>query len=115
MQTAPAKHPASIEPYFFIWCDKTTGLNDGSSSDKGELQGATIATIVSVTADSGLTVDSSNKSAVTIQGVSYGINTVVTAWLSGGTDQNDYRVTCKITTSDSRTLSATALVPVRSS
>src|SRR5919108_5877151 len=91
-QNVPAKDPNSVEPYFFIWCDQT-GLNDGSANDKGELQGATIAT-KDVAADSGLTVDSSSLAAVTIQGVTYPINTVVTVWLSGGTDGNTYTVRC---------------------
>ena len=108
----PPKDPNSVEPYFFVWCAKD-GVNTGSTSDKGELQGATISTIVSVAADTGLTVDSSNKNAVTINGVSYGANTVVTAWLSGGTDGRDYNVLCRITTSDSRTLDKTMIVPVQ--
>lgn len=109
---APPKDPNSVEPYFFIWCDKD-GTNSGAATDKGELQGATISTIVAVTPDPGLTVDSSNKNAVTIHGVAYGINTVVTAWYSGGTDGTDYNVLCRITTSDSRTLDKTMVVPVR--
>jgi hypothetical protein len=107
---APAKDPANIEPYFFILCD-LTGTN--VSGDKGELQGATISAITSVTADAGLTVDSSNKNAVTIDGVSYGASTVVTVWLSGGTVDTDYVLTCKVTTSDSRTLEYSMTIPVR--
>lgn len=109
---APEKDPNSVEPYFFIWCD-IDGTNDGSAGDTGELQGATISTISAVTADSGLTVDSSNKNAVTIRGVSYGANTVVTAWLSGGSDGVDYNLLCRIVTSDSRTLDKTMIIPVR--
>lgn len=109
---APPKDPNSIEPYFFVWCD-IDGTNSGAAGDDGELQGATISTISAVTADSGLTVDSSNKSAVTVRGVSYAINTVVTAWFSGGTDGTDYNVLCRIVTSDSRTLDMTMVVPVR--
>ena len=108
----PEKDPQSVEPYFFVFCSRD-GTNDGTTSDKGELQGATISTITSVTAETGLTVSSSNKNAVTIKGVSYGANTVVTAWLSGGTDGTDYDVECIITTSDSRTLAKTMIVPVR--
>lgn len=109
---APPKDPNSVEPYFFIWCDKD-GTNTGSATDTGELQGATIST-KTVTSDSGITVDSSSLAAVTIRGVSYGINTVVTVWLSGGTDGTDYNVLCRITTSDNRTLDKTMVVPVRS-
>lgn len=108
---APPKDPNSVEPYFFVWCDRD-GTNSGAAADDGELQGATIST-KTVTADTGLTVDTSSLAAVTIRGVSYAINTVVTVWLSGGTDGTDYNVLCRITTSDSRTLDKTMIVPVR--
>ena len=107
---APVKDPANIEPYFFVLCDLKRGTN--VSGDNGELQGATISTITSVTATTGLNVDSSNKNAVTIDGISYGVDTVVTAWLSGGTAGTEYTVTCKVTTSDSRTLEYSMIVPV---
>jgi len=114
-QIAPAKDPNSVEPYFFVWCSKRTGLNDGSTLDDGELQGATIASYT-VTVPAGITKDSDNKSAVTIHGVSYAINTVVTVWLSGGTDQTNYDVLCRIVTNESpaRTLDMTMTIPVRS-
>jgi hypothetical protein len=105
------KDPNSVEPYFFIWCDRD-GTNTGGATDEGELQGATISSFT-VTPASGLTVDSSNKNAVTIRGVSYSANTVVTVWYSGGTDLTDYDVLCRIVTSDSRTLDQTMRVPVR--
>lgn len=108
---APAKDPSNVEPYFFVLCDLKTGTN--VSGDNGELQGATISTIVSVTADTGLTVDSSNKNAVTIDGVSYAASTVVTAWVSGGTNNTEYTLTCKVTTSDSRTLEYSMIIPVQ--
>lgn len=47
-----------------------------------------------VTADSGLTVDSSSITDS---------STSVTVWLSGGTAGEDYAVTCRIVTSASRT------------
>lgn len=109
---APEKDPNSVEPYFVVWCDKD-GTNDGSTSDDGELQGATIST-VTWTIPSGITKDTSNQGAVTIKGVSYGVNTVATVWLSSGTDGTDYTLACKITTSDSRTLEKSFIVPVRS-
>ena len=107
---APAKDPDAVENYYFVWCDET-GLNDGSKSDNGELQGATISTIA-VSADTGLTAGTSTKPAVTIHGVSYVINTVVTCPLSGGTAGESYNVRCRITTSDGRTLDQTMSVPV---
>lgn len=110
MPVAP-KDPNSVEPYFFVWCDRD-GTNDGSASDKGELQGATISSYT-VTVPAGITKNSDNKAAVPIQGVSYAINTVVTVWLSSGTDGSEYDVNCQIVTSDSRTLEKTMSVPVR--
>jgi hypothetical protein len=107
----PEKDPDSVEPYFIVWCSKD-GTNDGSASDRGKLQGATIST-VTWTVPSGITKNSDNKSAVTIKGVSYSANTVCTIWLSGGALQVDYTLTCEITTSDGRTLDQSILIPVR--
>jgi hypothetical protein len=109
----PAKDPDDVEPYFVIWCSKD-GTNDGSVNDSGELQGATISTST-WTVPAGLTEDSNNTNAVTIKGVSYGINTVATIWLSAGTNGGRYTLTNKITTSDSRTLSKSILIPVAES
>ena len=107
----PPKDPDNVEPFFVVWCDED-GTNDGSAADDGELQGATIST-VTWTVPTGITKDSSNQSAVTINGVTYGINTVATVWLSGGAAETDYDLECKITTSDSRTLVQTITIPVR--
>ena len=98
----PAKDPDSVEPFFLVWCDKT-GLNDGSALDNGELQGATIST-VEWTIPTGLTKDADNTSTITIKGVVYPVNTVATVWLSGGTADTNYDISCKITTDDGRTL-----------
>ena len=111
-QKAPAKDPNSVEPYFFVWCDRD-GINTGAAADDGELQGATISSYT-VTVPSGITKDSDNKSAVTVHGVTYDANTVVTVWLSGGTANTDYDILCRVVTSDSRTLDMTMTVPVRS-
>jgi hypothetical protein len=112
-QVAP-KDPNSIEPYFFVWCD-ADGTNTGAAGDDGELQGATIASYT-LTVPSGITKTTDNKAAVTIHGVAYAINTVVTCWLSGGTDGADYSVNCQIVTNDSpaRTLEKTMEINVRS-
>ena len=109
--TLPSKDPDAVEPYFIVWCD-VDGTNDGTAGDSGELQGATIST-TTWTVPTGITKDSENESAVTIAGVSYGINTVATIWLSGGTANTDYSIECQITTSDSRTLDKTIIIPVR--
>lgn len=110
--SVPSKDPNDIDPYFFVWCDRD-GTNDGSASDDGKLQGATISSFTVTAVTSGITVDSSNKSAVSIRGVSYAASTVVTAWLSGGTAGTDYDILCRIVTSDGRTLDQTIRVPVR--
>ena len=63
--------------------------------------GDTIAS-VTVTADTGLVVDSSTSTSDT-----------VTAWLSGGTAGVNYRVTCRIVTSGGRLDDRTATIKVR--
>lgn len=108
----PPKDPNNIEPYFYLWCDRD-GTNDGSASDDGELQGATISSFTVTAVTSGITVVSSNKNAVTIRGITYAVNTVVTVWLSGGTAGTDYDILCRIVTSDAQTLNQTIRVPVR--
>lgn len=111
MSDLPPKDPNSVEPYFIVWCSKD-GTNDGTTSDTGELQSATISTST-WTAPSGITEDSSNTAAITIAGVSYGINTVSAIVLSGGTAGNVYELLCRITTSDSRTLDKTICIRVK--
>lgn len=111
-EVMPSKDPHSIEPYFIVWCSPD-GTNDGSANDIGELQGETIST-VTWTVPTGITKESDNKSATTIHGISYSINTVCTIWLSGGTDETNYDLACKIVTSGSRTLEKTIRIPVRS-
>lgn len=108
----PPKDPHSVEPYFFVWCSEN-GVNTGAAADTGELQGATISSYTVTVVTSGITKDSDNKAAVTIHGVSYAINTVVTVWLSGGTAETDYDILCRIITSDGRTLDKTMTIPVR--
>lgn len=108
----PPKDPHSVEPYFFVWCAEN-GVNTGAAIDTGELQGATISSYTVTVVTSGITKDSDNKAAVTIHGVSYAINTVVTVWLSGGTAETDYDILCRIVTSDGRTLDKTMTIPVR--
>jgi len=105
------KDPDSVEPFHIVWCS-LDNTNDGSSSDTGELQSETISTST-WTIPSGITKDSDDKAAVTIQGVVYAINTVATIWLSGGTAGTDYALTNKIVTSGSRTLEHTILIKVR--
>ena len=117
MQTIlPSKDPNNEEPYFVIWCDKETGLNDGSKNDRGELQGSTISTVLWIMpADEPVELikKSSNQAAVTIAGIDYDVNTVATIWLEGGVANKDYPITCRVTTYDGRTLDKTIIIPVR--
>ena len=63
--------------------------------------GDTIAS-ATVTAETGLTVDSDSNTA-----------TVVTAWLSGGTVGESYDVTCRVVTADGRTDDRTITLVIR--
>lgn len=76
----PDKHPDAIVDYEFDW---STWLAAGD----------TIST-ATVTADAGLTVDSSEISSG---------SAVVKFWLSGGTAGRFYRLSCRVTTAQSRT------------
>lgn len=111
MDNLAAKDPDGIERYFIVWCSKD-GTNDGSDDDTGELQGATIVT-TSWSVPAGITKDADAKDAVTIRGVSYGINTVTSILLSGGTAGTNYELTNEIITSDGRTLNKTITIRVR--
>ena len=112
--TLPSKDPNNVEPYFVVWCDIETGLNDGSKHDHGELQGSTISTVEWLfPIGSELTKKISNQNALTIAGVEYSVNTVCTIWLEGGLVNKDYPITCRITTDDARTLDKTIIIPVR--
>ena len=105
------KDSDSIEVFHVIWASESN-LNDGSSSDTGELQGETISSSTSVVS-SGLTLDSESTAAVTIQGVTYAINTAHNLTLSGGTVGDDYEVTSRVTTSGGRVLDKTIRVLCR--
>jgi hypothetical protein len=106
------KDPDEVRPFTIVWCTLADATNDGSTSDTGELQGATISTST-WTVPSGITKDSDNTSSVTIQGVTYSASTVATIVLSGGTDLTDYDIENEITTSDGRTLNKTITIKVR--
>lgn len=106
----PSKDPDDIEPYHVVWCSED-GTNANTAADTGELKGATISTS-NWTID-GATEDSENTNAITIDGVSYDANTVATVWVSGGTAGNDATAENVITTSDSRTLTRTIIIPIR--
>ena len=106
-----AKDPDAVEPYFVVWCSKS-GTNANTAADTGELKGATIATSTWVV-PTGITKDSDDTGAITIAGISYGVDTVATVWLSGGEAGEEYTLTNRITTSDGRTLDQSIVVPVK--
>jgi len=72
------KDPDAVLDYAFDW---SSWLQSGETISS-----------YSITVDSGLTKESDNES-----------DGVVTVWLSGGTAGSEYTVSCKITTSMSRT------------
>ena len=111
MRTRFIKDPGSVEPFFAVWCSPNN-TNDGTASDSGELQGETIA-VSDWTLPAGITEDSANLDAVTIQGITYVANTVATIWLSGGTHGTDYDLVNDIVTSAGRTLEHTITIMCR--
>ena len=74
----PLKDPSAVLDYAFDWT--------------GWLAAGETITDHTITADTGITVDSSTESGGK-----------VTVWLSGGTAGINYKVACKITTSAGRT------------
>ena len=83
----PLKDPSAVLDYAFDW-------NEWLAT------GETI-TDHTITADTGITVDSSTED-----------DGIVTVWLSGGTAGINYKVACKITTSAGRTDERTIWIKV---
>ena len=82
----PLKDPSAVLDYVFDWTEwLATGETIAVDSETGEK-------LITITADTGITVDSSAES-----------DGKVTVWLSGGTAGINYKVACKITTSAGRT------------
>jgi hypothetical protein len=93
------KDPSAILDWAFDWKPLTHGVS-GATSD-WLATGETI-TDYTITADTGLTVDSSTEDAG-----------VVTVWLSGGTVGEWYDIACKITTSAGRTDERTLSIQIQ--
>ena len=93
------KDPDAVLDFRWDWAPLTNGRGRSNWLAAGET--ITTRTIV---AEAGITVDSSS---ITDTGTS------VTAWLSDGTDGEDYTVTCRVTTSAGRTDDRTIVVLVR--
>ena len=83
----PLKDPSAVLDYVFDW---TEWLATGET-----------ITDHTITADTGITVDSSTEDTGK-----------VTVWLSGGTAGQNYKVACKITTSAGRTDERTIWIKV---
>ena len=92
------KDPDAVLDYKFDWKSNTNGR--GYTDWLGTSE--TISSIA-ITADTGITVDSSALADT---------NTSVLVWLSGGTVGTTYSVACKIVTSASRTDERTMTVTV---
>jgi len=96
------KDANSVLDYKFDWAPLTNGSEGGVTDWLDTANSETIST-KTVTADSGITVDSSALTDT---------NTSVTVWLSGGTVGVTYDVTCQIVTSASRTDERTISIKV---
>ena len=83
----PLKDPSAVLDYVFDWTEWL----------------ATVETITdhTITADTGITVDSSTE-----------LDGKIIVWLSGGTAGQNYKVACKITTSAGRTDERTIWIKV---
>lgn len=92
------KDPSAVLDYRFDWAALTNGTGESDWLASGE----TISTST-VTAASGLTVDSSSIVSS---------STAVIAWLSGGTAGQSYTVTNRVVTSGGRTDERTITVKV---
>lgn len=94
------KDSDAVLDYAFNWASED-GTNDGSSSDKGWLQGDTISSYT-ITAESGITVDSDSNTTK-----------IVIVWLSGGTAGKVYDVACEVVTAGGRTDERTMKIRVK--
>ena len=91
----PLKDPSAVLDYVFDWTEwLATGETIAVDSETGEK-------LITITADTGITVDSSTES-----------DGKVTVWLSGGTAGINYKVACLITTSAGRTDERTIWIKV---
>jgi len=94
----PLKDPSAVLDYVFDWKPLTHGVL-GATSD-WLATGETISSYT-VTAETGLTKDSDSQA-----------DGKVTVWLSGGTANEEYRVSCLITTSAARTDERSVMIQV---
>ena len=91
----PLKDPSAVLDYVFDWTEwLATGETIAVDSETGEK-------LITITADTGIAVDSSTEDAGK-----------VTVWLSGGTAGINYKVACLITTTAGRTDERTIWIKV---
>jgi hypothetical protein len=93
------KDPVDEKDFVFDFRPLTNGTPGGTSDF---LQAGETISTATVTADPGLTIDSSSNTTST-----------VTFWTSGGTEDASYTVFCTITTNQSRTIRRSIEVEVR--
>lgn len=91
------KSSRDIDFRVLVFCSED-GTNDGSKDDTGDLQGATIST--ATITFTGLTTSNISTAGLTYEGTVYATSTIVSFYLSGGTDGTDYNGTAEITTSN---------------
>ena len=99
MKHFPPKDPDEVLDYQFDWSALTNNTGTTNWLDEGETISAH-----TITATTGITVDSSTL---------INNDTAVLVWLSGGTDGEDYTITCEIETSENRTAIRSAIISVR--
>lgn len=87
------KDPDAVLDYIFDWAPATNGRNSRLEDWLDVANGETISSH-SVSADTGITVDSDSR---------IDSDTAVVVWLSGGAEHARYKVTCQITTNQGRT------------
>jgi hypothetical protein len=97
------KDPDAVLSYKFDFAPLTNNVS-GATSDWLDTTNSETISSVTVTAESGITKDSSSITDS---------NTSVTVTLSGGTAGQDYEIECKPVTSTSLTVVRTGIVRVR--
>lgn len=103
MLKVATKDPDDVDFRHVVWCSRG-GLNDGSASDGGDLQGATIDSAAWTVVSGGVTIETTHTNAIDIAGVSYAADTVATVKVSGGTAGAQAVLNCRVATSDGRVL-----------
>jgi len=110
-----AKDPDAVLDYVIDWQARTNGTETSGSDWLGPDE---VISDHTITAEAGITVDSSSRTGVVVHdgegnNISLADNTSVRVWLSGGTAGESYDVACEITTDQGRTDERTIRVPVR--